>query len=370
MDIENYTVDDVICDESFQHYCLGNNKEDVLFWENIIEKHPDKTPLINEAALIFSILNGKQGNIKSHSNQLQDAIQRLDRIKNTVADELKERTSPEPEVIKRKNSWIKYASAIAASILLITFSFQFLLKKDVTEKLTVEVVIKNTVFSNLNKLRKTVLLNDGTVIILHNNSSITIAPDFSPKKRELTLSGEAFFDVTHDPLHPFLVHTAKINIEVLGTIFNVRAYEGESKTETTLLKGKVVVSLKDSPGEKVILQPNEKMIFNDNELKGSSVKHKESFTLGAISVDPVNQKAKEIEWVQSQLKIDDEPLAAIASKLQKWYGIEINFSDEEVKSYRYSGTFESETVIQALEALQLSFPFQFKVENDKIIISK
>ncbi|WP_425549818.1 FecR domain-containing protein [Chitinophaga oryziterrae] len=68
--------------------------------------------------------------------------------------------------------------------------------------------------------------------------------------------------------------------------------------------------------------------------------------------------------------MDNEPLEEIAKKLEKWYGIPVIFSDEAIKSYRYSGTFESESIIKALEALQLSYPFNFKVNNNVIVISK
>jgi transmembrane sensor len=94
------------------------------------------------------------------------------------------------------------------------------------------------------------------------------------------------------------------------------------------------------------------------------------FRIVPMSVDPVNHKAQEIAWIRNRLKIEDEPLEAIASKLQQWYGIEISFADSTVKTYRYSGTFESETVVKALEALQLSYPFNFQVDKEKIIISK
>jgi ferric-dicitrate binding protein FerR (iron transport regulator) len=90
----------------------------------------------------------------------------------------------------------------------------------------------------------------------------------------------------------------------------------------------------------------------------------------SLTVDPVDHKAKEIAWVRSRIKIEDEPLEQIAARLQAWYGIPIIFTDNETKGYRYSGTFESETVVKALEALQLSYPFNFRVEKDTIVIGK
>ncbi len=218
--------------------------------------------------------------------------------------------------------------------------------------------------------RKTVVLSDGSVIILHRNSTITLAADFSSVKRELTLSGEAFFDITHNQSHPFTVHTAELDIQVLGTEFNVKAYPGDVQTETSLFRGKVAISKKGFPHEKTILRPNEKMIFTNGFALTPTSISKKLFNVIPIVHDTATNKAKEIEWIHSRLIIDDEPLETIAARLQKWYGINIVFSDEETKNYRYSGTFESETVVQALEALQLSYPFRFKVEGEKITISK
>jgi ferric-dicitrate binding protein FerR (iron transport regulator) len=180
------------------------------------------------------------------------------------------------------------------------------------------------------------------------------------------LSGEAFFDVAHNEQRPFIVHTSEVNIEVLGTVFNVSAYPGNAHTETSLFRGKVAVSRNDNPGEKVILSPSQKLIFTRTGATAGA----NPFKVVSMLPDPVTHKAKEIAWVRNRLKIEDEPLETIASKLQEWYGISIRFADDEVKAYRYSGTFESESVVKALEALQLSYPFNFRVEKEQIVISK
>ncbi|WP_315814782.1 DUF4974 domain-containing protein [Paraflavitalea speifideaquila] len=113
-----------------------------------------------------------------------------------------------------------------------------------------------------------------------------------------------------------------------------------------------------------------KLVYNNEVAAKAPAPDKDPFRIVPMTVDPSNHKAKEIAWIRNRLKIEDEPLVAIAAKLQQWYGIGIAFADDTVKTYRYSGTFESETVVKALEALQLSYPFNFQVEKEKIIISK
>jgi len=218
--------------------------------------------------------------------------------------------------------------------------------------------------------RKTVILPDGSVVTLHSNTTLTLAEGFGHTGRELTLSGEALFDIAHGGQHPFIVHTSAVDVEVLGTLFNLNAYPQTGYTETSLFRGKIAVSLKDHPEQKVILTPSQKsVVFNSAGRIGKAVADS-LLKKVTVSVDPVNHKAKEIAWVRNRIKIDDEPLETIAARLQAWYGIPIVFTDSETKGYRYSGTFESETVVKALEALQLSYPFNFRVEKDTIIIGK
>jgi ferric-dicitrate binding protein FerR (iron transport regulator) len=224
--------------------------------------------------------------------------------------------------------------------------------------------------SSGNEPRKTVVLPDGSVVTLHSNTTLTLAEGFGHTGRELTLAGEALFDIARSDQHPFIVHTAAVNVEVLGTLFNLNAYPQAGYTETSLFRGKVAVSLKDHPEQKVILTPSQKSVVFNSTGKMDKPVADSPLKKVSLSVDPVNHKAKEIAWVRNRIKIEDEPLETIAGKLQAWYGIPIVFTDNETKGYRYSGTFESETVVKALEALQLSYPFNFRVEKDTIVIGK
>ncbi|MBO9565776.1 MAG: FecR domain-containing protein [Niastella sp.] len=367
MDIQNYTVEDFICDNSFQHYCLGDDAEAVQYWTNWIRNNPHKQELIQEARRVISILNAKQGNLQEQVGQLKDGIDRFDMLKQALQQDT-------PAPVRSVRSRFKYVAAIAASILVLVVAGYFLLRPGKTTQQPEQVVTtttshKHPVLSSGNEPRKTVVLPDGTVVTLRSNSSITLADNFNTSNRELNLTGEAFFDVTHDKQRPFIVHTNAINIEVLGTVFNVRAYPSNPHTETALFRGKVAVTVKDHPGKPVILTPNMKLVFTHTG-GASTTTTANPVRIEPMTVDPSDHKAKEIAWVRNRLKIEDEPLSAIAAKLQTWYGIEISFADEKVKTYRYSGTFESETIIKALEALQLSYPFNFQVEKEKIIISQ
>lgn len=342
-------VEDFVCDETFQLYCLGTDQSAIDYWENWIKEHPGASGEIAEARKIFSMLNGNQGNLREQARELKDGMERAMLLK----EEFGQR-----EAAVRRPRRLLYAG-IAASFLTAAAFFTWNNYRGQTPPPPVAATVQSG-----SEPRKTLMLADGSVLTMRHNSTISLSEGFSKTNRVLTLSGEAFFDVKADPLHPFIVHTKDASIEVLGTVFNVSAYPENSYTETALFRGRVEVTSKEDPSRKTVLLPSQKLVIQSGGKKDTS------FSIRPLAVDPVDHKAKEIAWVRSRLKIQDETLEQIAGRLQQWYGIPIIITDEEVKKYSYSGTFESETVIKALEALQLSYPFSFEVEQTRIVISK
>jgi transmembrane sensor len=346
MNFQEYEVIDFACDESFQRYCLEEHDKDVLFWKGWIRQHPEKKAIIAEARSMVALLSARQGNRLEQLKHLEDGIARYDLLQQALGEESGQDTARRtfPRVFR-------YAAAIGGMILLAGGAVLFYRQQ--------ATPAENVVINAGKDPRKTVVLPDGSAIVLRENSTVQLSPGFNRENRKLTLTGEAFFDVTQNSQHPFIVHTAVVDIKVLGTVFNVSAYSNR-QTETALFKGKVEVTLANNPAQKIVLQPNQKLTTNISK----------PFAVAPLDADPVNHKAKEIAWVRNRLEIENEPLEVIAARLEKWYGIRVVFADEEVKQYRYSGTFESETILKALDALQLSYPFNFKMQNNEIIISK
>ena len=360
-DITNYTTEDFICDESFQRYCLGV-EADAVAWQNILSRHPEKKQLVEEAINIVSTLQAKQGSRQEQLQQLKESFSRYALLKRQLHAKV-----PKRFYLKR------YIAGIAASVLIAVVAY-FLIYPNPSKLSPAKAVAASPlIFQSDSALRKTFVLADGSVVTLRKNSVLEVSKSFNQNNREVSLTGEAFFDVKKDAGHPFIVHTQEVDIKVLGTVFNVKAYPGNSETETALFRGRVEVSVKGQhAGSPVVLTPNQKLVVNSAVLgvaqKDSAVARKP--VVMPLSADTKDHKAKEIAWVRNRLAIENEPLEVIAGKLQQWYGIEMVFEDETVKKYRYSGTFESETVVNALEALQLSYPFSFEVQKDRIIIKK
>jgi transmembrane sensor len=376
MEFTEYEVEDFVCDQTFQQYCLGSSPQAIVFWENWIVSNPSRNTEAEEAKQMIALLSARQGYLPDSIAQLRDGIERLDLLRQVLrnkpasASPVKSQEHLASSAIqdhRRSNVW-KYIG-IAASLLLFTGAGWYLSSPKQNTNHGQVISLESTSITSGNVHRKTVVLSDGSIVTLHKNSTIILSSSFDKSNRDITLTGEAFFDVARKSI-PFIVHTTDMNVEVLGTAFNVSAYP-QRPVETALFRGKIVVSLNNSPSQqRIILLPNEKFVLNLRQPQNTSTVKNKEYSVVPVSVDSADHKPREIAWLRSQLKIEDESLETIAGKLQQWYGIQISFADDQVKTYRYSGTFENETVMKALEALQLSYPFNFKVEDNRIIISK
>ncbi len=264
MNFHDYKVEDFVCDESFQRYCLDGNDTDTAFWEDWIAKHPERQGLIQEARQMIVMLSARQGNRLEQLQQLQDGITQYDLLRQALESgplqNVPENMVPDTAIPARRNKHIrKYAAALAVIVPLVVFTWFFFLRTP--QKTAVTASARPVVFSAGNDPRKTVVLPDGSVIILRAHSTIALNEGFNYQNRQLTLTGEAFFDVTHDVQRPFLVHTALADIKVLGTVFNVSINKDNKQMETALFKGSVEVAWKENTNHKIVLSPNQKLVI-------------------------------------------------------------------------------------------------------------
>jgi len=230
--------------------------------------------------------------------------------------------------------------------------------------------------------RTKLVLPDGTQVWLNSGSKLNYQNDFNAAFREVELEGEAFFDVTKDAKHPFIVHASSINIKVVGTAFAVKSYPQDETVEATLLRGVIEVSRKDNPNApKVILKPNEKLIFNKQletvtqhtsadilKMDQHSIVHDISVT--AVSKNIPDSNKVETSWVYNRLVFNGDSFQELAEKMERWYNVKIIIKNENLLRYRFSGAFASETVREALNALQLTRKFSYQINDNEIEIFK
>lgn len=227
--------------------------------------------------------------------------------------------------------------------------------------------------------RTRTLLPDGSTVWLNAGSSITYDPDFNGNTREVTLDGEAFFDIIKQPQWPFIVHAGDINIRVLGTAFNVKSYTGEPTIETTLIRGLVQIThASDNKAKPIYLHPNQKIVLptggaaqatatNPGPAQQQSTVHQPAAIVYIDSSLKENERL-ETAWIYNRLEFRGDRFDELANKLERWYNISIHFEDEPVRRLVFNGSLENETVEQAFQALTVAVPFQFDIKGNDIYI--
>lgn len=242
------------------------------------------------------------------------------RVSERILDKLREGISKnEARIVPfYRSAFFRIAASFAGLLILAGLGFLILSKSEV-QRVATE-----------NGRKRTVVLEDGSLVTLNGNSSISF--NMTDSARELQLDGEAYFDIAHDARKPFYVKTSKIQIRVLGTIFNVKSYENEDRVETTLVKGKVTVKNLESEGNEIEMLPNEQVVF-----------HKGTASLVKTSTEAEQKTA----WRSGNFFFEDEPAGVIFSELEKWYGVKI-ILDEEQKDCRFSMNVGEESIADVL----------------------
>ncbi|HQW91753.1 MAG: FecR family protein [Chitinophagaceae bacterium] len=273
--------------------------------------------------------------------------------------------------------WVMYATA-AAFLVSIILLYPFV-ADDAKNKETASVSPINEIIINPGSRTK-IQLPDGSQVWVNSGSSLTYEDNFKGSTREVHLDGEAYFDVVKDPSRPFIVHTTGIDIKVLGTAFNVKAYKMEPVIEATLIHGSIEVINKNRPGSPgVMLKPHEKLVYNkypvtDQRDQRADIVVPESDAY-SITIKPLNNNIAdsdivETAWVYNKLVFEDERFETLALKMERWYNLKISFENEKLKDYRISGSFVNETPEEAFKELQFLVPFRYSVKNNEVKITK
>ena len=278
--------------------------------------------------------------------------------------------SPQPS--RKRIPYVAWAVA-AAVILILLMPLIFAKKQEVSRQATANTEKKQIVTPAGSRMKT--LLPDGSTVWLNANSRLLYNNDFRGNTREVTLEGEGFFDVVKMATKPFIVHAGRINIKVLGTAFNVRSYASDKNIETTLLRGKIEVTQPLLPSlARIILHPHEKLILPTRLSVPAPTPTGDAIKSAPAKVDHLDEQLKsdqltETAWIYNRLEFRDEDFVTIAHKMERWYNVKFNFYDEAVEKRAFNGSFEKESLPEALEALQkASHSFQFKIINNEVFI--
>jgi transmembrane sensor len=253
----------------------------------------------------------------------------------------------------RKQISFKFFMKAAAVFLLIFASTVLFLTSPIEHDVdsSVSVVTKIEKHS-LPGQKLTLRLPDGTSVKLNSGSRLISPEHFQGDTRKVYLEGEAFFEVAKDSLHPFVVETNNIDVQVLGTSFNVRSYPDEEKVSVAVLTGKVRVSNVDDKQQ--VLMPNEMVNYSAEENYFSG---KEQFDERVV-----------LGWKDQQLVFEDESINTILTTLSRWYGVEFDIKARLDYQREFTGSYNNPTLKEVMESISYNFKFEYQINKDNILI--
>lgn len=373
MELEYYVPEDFASDDSFVNYCFEYEPKDVAFWEQWLAAHPERKEIAGRAReLVFSTCIRVTPEEKQHEWEKVKAS-----LEQSPVDKSKSHDRP---------SRIFSGAGMLAAILLFAVAGVVFLYWGAGES---AFEMKNAfssaqLYHTTAGQRRNITLNDGTEVWLNADSRLICSSDFDTgSERAVSLSGEAYFKVAHNPSRPFIIHTEKLNVKVLGTELNIEAYPGERKEVAALIRGSIEVSLRADPKREIILKPNEKITVLNNALmsqntlpvkKNNLGQKKNKFVVAPLSTDPLlDSGTVETAWMEGKLVFRDESFGNLAAQMERWYNVQIHFTNDSLKDYRFTGIFSTETISEALHALQLttpSDPFGYRIDGNDVFITQ
>lgn len=246
----------------------------------------------------------------------------------------------------RLKFWLAAAAAIAAITL---FTLFYKVKHPVLQQTSIAWITKSASSGKMSK----VMLPDSSQIWLNSGSSISYPKNLRHADlRTVKLKGEAFFKVKRDPQHPFVVHSLNIRTRVLGTSFNICAWQGH-QTEVTVLTGKVAVS-RDSAGIQsaaIHLLPNQKAIGNSAKLQ----------------LENVEDARTAIGWTEGKMVFDQLPVKEVFEALERRYAVRI-ITDQPFKGCKLTAKFNNVSLNEVLQTIQISLDIHYTINKQTIYI--
>jgi len=261
-----------------------------------------------------------------------------------------------PKTTKRLKQNLWFGVAAAASVILITGSLLFI-KKNAGRDTSTDQQLALIEKKNTKGVKSTMVLPDGTKIWLNADTKLQYPKKFSGNTREVYLSGEAFFEVAKNPRKPFIIHLANGTVKVLGTSFNIRAYDNEKFIEASVATGKVAFIPKHATGRK----QDTVFLTGENKLRYLFTKEQ------AIVESTVSKE--DMAWIGGKLVFRAMSFEEIGAELERAFGKKIVFLSDNARQFRLTGSFQNNSLEEILFYLSKSTEFNYKINNEEVLIS-
>ncbi|MEM9829234.1 MAG: FecR domain-containing protein [Bacteroidota bacterium] len=334
-----------LLDRFFRGKCTPEETEQILSWFREQNLSPSKE---EELFAIWKETEKEKQLYHSeyNSQEILGSIHQKIRKKYTVP------VSHQRERSRISDSWA-YALRVAA-ILIIPFFFSWLYVK-FYQPSTVGQPPKMITVEAPAGVKVTKILPDSSRVILNAQSSITYIAGFQENAREITLVGEAFFEVAKDPLRPFIVHSGNLSTTALGTSFNINHRSGNATTEVSLATGRVEIV--DDTAVLTKLKPGERLHYD-----------RDRSTFRTDYYDTLETLA----WKDGVLYFKEAGIEEVIQRLEDWYGVEITLDGKiekaENQAWTYTGTYKNQNLANVLAGISYVKGFTYKIQQKKITL--
>lgn len=251
--------------------------------------------------------------------------------------------------------WLNVLKLVAAIFVLplLAYSGYVTYQNLSLKKMMTERIVMQTITSQQGMVSQ-FQLADGTKVWLNSGSELQFPSHFVGDFRSVKLKGEAYFEVTENKRKPFRVNASELNVEVLGTSFDVTNYKDEKMAEVILVEGKVNLSAidKDKINRQIMLHPGQRGVY--------------CVGTGKMNTEEVNVD-KYIAWRDGNLIFRDDKMEEVVKRLSRWFNVEISVDDPEINSYIYKASFRNENLLQVLNLLKISAPIDFRITERKAL---
>ena len=245
---------------------------------------------------------------------------------------------------------IIYRCAAAAVLVLIaSITSRFMTKFEITESFA-DVVIESPLQSQTK-----ITLPDGTIVWMNANSKIKYSQGFALEERNISFTGEGYFEVTSNAELPFIVNMKELKVKVLGTKFNVRNYSDEEEAVIFLKEGKIALKNLLKMNSEEVLLPNDRVVLN----KANKNMHKQ-----------LAHSSNDVDWRKGILFFNGMLLSDLAKQLERIYNVHIHFASEHIKNFRFYGSFHSkeQNISEVLDALSTTNKFRYRISEKHITL--
>ena len=255
------------------------------------------------------------------------------------------RTARRPALWRRLAAW-RVSGAAACILLLVGLAGIFFAGRMVPDGRMQQVVVPAG-------QRVELRLADGTKVWLNSSSSVEYVAPFFSRQRRVKMEGEAYFEVEHDRRAPFVVSTNGLDIEVLGTRFNIRNDDNEHRVTTVLLEGAVKAYASGREQASVRLHPAQQLVFDTRT--------------HAMRLTDCPSAERSINWIDGRFCFEHDTFGEIVAELKRYYNVDIRFMDNRLRDMRFSGNFRVEDgIYHIMSVLQLTYKFNYRIAGNDI----